>query len=174
MWLGDVNDVMHRKHARRILGILKKSVNWVESCLGRRRLTFACSPWPCVGCARGLGRMEMSGVSLTLCGKTFKLKGNKKFRTWTKKSSSVFCVSGFLCSMYICYEHSMYVSHIHIWLWYPITFYLHLLKKVFITLHFGNSSCHYLYTVVKKTISQVWLKWLESRVIIWLLLSEFG
>ena len=25
-------------------------------------------------------------VSLSLCGKTFKLKGNKKFRTWTKKS----------------------------------------------------------------------------------------
>ena len=45
------------------------------------------------------------------CRKTFKFKGNKKFRTWTKKSSSVFRVSGFLCSMYICYEHSMYVSH---------------------------------------------------------------
>ena len=29
-------------------------------------------------------------VSLSLCRKTFKLKGNKKFRTWTKKSSSVF------------------------------------------------------------------------------------
>ena len=29
--------------------------------------------------------------------KTFRFKGNKKFRTWTKKSSSVFCVSGFLC-----------------------------------------------------------------------------
>ena len=25
-------------------------------------------------------------VSLSLCRKTFKLKGNKKFRTWTKKS----------------------------------------------------------------------------------------
>ena len=59
---------------------------WVEFCLGRRRLTFACSPWPCVGCARGLGQMEKSGVSLSLCRRTFKLKGNKKFRTWTKKS----------------------------------------------------------------------------------------
>ena len=27
-------------------------------------------------------------------------------------------LSNFLCSMYICYEHSMYVSHIRIWLWY--------------------------------------------------------
>ena len=32
--------------------------------------------------------------------------------------SRVFRVSGFLCSMSICYEHSMYVPHIHIWLWY--------------------------------------------------------
>ena len=39
------------------------------------------------------------------------LKVIKKFPTWTKKSSSVFRVSGFPCSMYICYEH-MYVSHI--------------------------------------------------------------
>ena len=39
-----------------------------------------------VGCVRGLGQMEKSGVSLSLCRKTFKLKGNKKFGTWTKKS----------------------------------------------------------------------------------------
>ena len=51
-------------------------------------------------------------VSLSLCRRTFKLKGNKKFRTWTKKSLRVFRVSGFLYSMYICYEHSMYVWHI--------------------------------------------------------------
>ena len=86
-------------------GIWKKSVSWIESCLGRRQLTFACSPWPCVGCALVLGQMEKSGVSLSLCWRIFKLKGNKKFRTWTKKSSSVFRVSVFLCSMYICYEH---------------------------------------------------------------------
>ena len=28
----------------------RKSVSWVEFCLGRRRLTFTCSPWPCVEC----------------------------------------------------------------------------------------------------------------------------
>ena len=32
------------------------------------------------------------------------------------RSRKCFCVSGFLCSMYICYEHSMYISHIRIWL----------------------------------------------------------
>ena len=52
----------------------------------------------------------------SLC-RSLKLKGNKRFRTWTTKLLRVFRVSGFLCSMYICYEHCMYVSHIHIWLW---------------------------------------------------------
>ena len=32
-------------------------------------------------------------VPLSLCRRTFKLKGNKKFRTWIKKSSSVFRIS---------------------------------------------------------------------------------
>ena len=42
--------------ARRILGDLKKSVSWVESCLGRRRLAFACSRRPWAGVARnGVG-----------------------------------------------------------------------------------------------------------------------
>ena len=27
-----------------------------------------------------------------------------------------FCVSGFLCYLYMSYEHSMYISHIHVWL----------------------------------------------------------
>ena len=47
----DVNDVMHRKRARKIWEIFEK-VSWVEFCLGRRWLTFICSPRPCVGCAR--------------------------------------------------------------------------------------------------------------------------
>ena len=33
-----------------------------------------------------------------------------------------FCFSGFLCSMYICYEHSMCVLHIHVWPCYLHTF----------------------------------------------------
>ena len=36
--------------------------------------------------AVALEKMEKAGVSLALCRKTFKLKGNKKFRTWIKKS----------------------------------------------------------------------------------------
>ena len=45
-------------------------------------------------------------VSLSLCRKTFKLKGNKKFRTWTKKSSSVFLCFGIpMLSIYVGYEN---------------------------------------------------------------------
>ena len=45
--------------AWRILGILKKLVGRVESCFGRKRLTFACSRRPCDRCARdGGGRWK--------------------------------------------------------------------------------------------------------------------
>ena len=44
------------RSARRILGIMKKSVSWVEACVGRRRLTFACSRRPWAGATRdGVG-----------------------------------------------------------------------------------------------------------------------
>ena len=44
MWLGDVNDVMHRKRARKILGDLKKSISCVlprEKTVDFRLLTVA-------------------------------------------------------------------------------------------------------------------------------------
>ena len=82
--------------ARRIWGILKKSVIWVvlprektadfrlhAEALGRCRTRWG-----------GVGQMEKPEqkecVSLSLCWRTFKLKGNKKFHTWTKKSSVFF------------------------------------------------------------------------------------
>ena len=108
--------------------------SWVEFCLGRRRLTFAYSPWPCVGCASGLGEMVKFGVSLSLCRKTFKLKGNKKFRTWTKKSSSVFRVSWFLCSINTWVMNvlhtgmNMSISRIHIWICYNASLTLHMMS----------------------------------------------
>ena len=42
----DVNNVMHRKRARRILGDLKK-VSELSLAARRRRVTFSCSPSPC-------------------------------------------------------------------------------------------------------------------------------
>ena len=53
-------------------------------------------------------------LSLSLCRRTFTLKGNKKFRTWTMKS----CFSCFEIPMLYLYGHSMYVSRSCIWPWY--------------------------------------------------------
>ena len=83
---------------------------WVEFCLGRRRLAFAYSlkpgQWPCGGCQTcwGAGIWKSHHrkiVHLSSLCRNLLLKGNKRFRTWTKKSLRVFRVSGFLCSRYI-------------------------------------------------------------------------
>ena len=119
--------------ARRILGDLKKSVSWVESCLGRRRLTFACSRRPWTGVVRdGVGwgvrwkSQNRKNVSLSLCRRTFKLKGNKKFSTWTKKSyvffvfrdSYVLCIYVTNIMNVLRTGMNMPISRIYIWLWY--------------------------------------------------------
>ena len=57
-------------------------------------------------------------VSLSLCRKTFKLKGNKKGFVPELRSREIFSVSGFLCYLYMSYEHSMNVSRTHVWLCY--------------------------------------------------------
>ena len=114
-------DITHRKSAEDLGKFWKSKL--VELRIGHwtKRLAFACS--------RGLRQVshKMGGgvqmkrpeykdcASLSLCRKTFKLKGNKKFRTWTEKSLRVFRILRFLCSMYICYEHPMYISHIHVY-----------------------------------------------------------
>ena len=54
MWLGDVNDFMHRKRARRILGDLRK-VSKLSHAVRWRRVIFACSPRPCGGCHTWFG-----------------------------------------------------------------------------------------------------------------------
>ena len=101
--------------------ILKKSVSWVEDCFRRRRLTFACSRRPWAGVARDerggdeKARIKRLCLSLSLCWRTFKLKGNKKFRTWTEKSLRVFRISRFLCSMFYLYGHPMYILHIPVY-----------------------------------------------------------
>ena len=105
---------------RRIWGILKKSV---ESRTGHRtrRVDFRGSQRPdefarygrhtCWG-ADGKSQNRKNVYLSSLC-RNLKLKGNKRFRTWTKKSLRVFVFRD-SCSMYICYEHSMYVSHISV------------------------------------------------------------
>ena len=93
--LVSANDVTHRKRAEDF-GRFWKSQSWVlprEKTVGFRLLaeTFMTG----ATCWWG-GRWKSQYrkiVSLSLCRRTFKLKGNKKVRTWTEKSLSVFRIS---------------------------------------------------------------------------------
>ena len=96
------------------------------------------------------------------------------------RSRKCFRVSGFLCSMHICYEHSMYVSHIHVWLYYNIGWTEHWLE------HYGmkflvsirNFFRWLLWTLVVITdITQFWNKVLMSvsivrRYVIFLMIAK--
>ena len=97
---------------------------WVQFCLGRR-LTLTRLPkpgqWPCGRCLTWFGGDVKASIE-RLClspyvEKPFNSKVIKSFVP-ELRSCKCFCVLGFLCSMYICYEHSMYTSHIRIWLCY--------------------------------------------------------
>ena len=134
-------------------GFWKKSVSWVlpqEKTVGFRLLAearpVALGQVPHV---LGVGGRWKSHhrkiVHLSSLCWNLSLKGNKRFCTWTKKSLCVFRVSGFLCSMYICYEYSMYISNIRIWLCNIITFTFGLIplnKSInpFIPLSYGLNS----------------------------------
>ena len=101
------------------------SVGWdlrkelVEFCLGRKRLTLGARRSQAGGFVEGIARVGGGGgrwksqhrkmVCLSLCRKTFQLKGNKKFRAWTKKSSSVFVFRDSYV-IYMSYEHPMSIS----------------------------------------------------------------
>ena len=98
----------------------------LSSWLGRRRLTFTSSPKPSqwhTCCGAGGRWKSQNRKNVNLCSyveEPLNSKVIKRYCTWTKKSLRVFRVSGFLCFMYICYEHSKYFSHIHVWLCYII------------------------------------------------------
>ena len=109
--------------ARGIWGDLKKSVRW-ELDSEREGSTFGARRGQTNLCTNGRhtcwgGGTDGKSQHRKICisfpfVKTFNSKVIKRYCTWTKKSLRVFRVSGFLCSMDICYEHSMYVSHIRI------------------------------------------------------------
>ena len=90
---------MQRTRARRIFGIWKKSESWVPASERKSwvlvseedgwfsKLTEAFRRVPHVewGVRWKICHRKIALLS-PLCRKTFQLKGNKKFRTWTKKS----------------------------------------------------------------------------------------
>ena len=114
--------------AWRIWGILKKSVSWVESCLGRRRLAFACSPkpgqWPLwqVPHVLGGGRWKSQNrKNVYLSPYVEEPLNSKVIKSFVPELRSRKCFSCFEIPMfkYIWYELYMYVSRISVpWLWY--------------------------------------------------------
>ena len=106
-------------------GFWRKSVSW-ELDSEREGSTFGACWGETNLCATGATRVGSGGGGADgkssierLCisfpfVETFYSKVIKRFHTWTKKSLRVFRVSGFLCSIYICYENSMHISHIRI------------------------------------------------------------
>ena len=112
---------MHRKYARRIWGILKKSVSWALPSEEEGWLSLA---------RRGLvsdahmawGRWKSHVYLSPYVEKTLNSKVIKSFVP-ELRSCQVFFVfrdSYVLCD--ICYEYSMYISHIHVWLCYINSF----------------------------------------------------
>ena len=96
-------------------GDLKK-VSWVESCRPKKKGDFR-------SLAKVLCRMrtwfgadgKVRCISLLMSKNLLTQKVIKKFHTWTKKSYVFFVIrDSYVLRIYICYEHSMYISHIHI------------------------------------------------------------
>ena len=125
----------HAPKARWAFWVFWKSQSSWELDTRREGSAFACSRRPWVGVTRDGGQMKKPEykecVSLSLCRRTFKLKGNKKFRTWTKKSWVFFV---FLDPMfYVIYIWTVYVrfTRSRIWLWY-IDIYIYIYIYVYI------------------------------------------
>ena len=70
--------------------------------------------------------------------------------------SRVFRVSGFLCFMYICYEHSMYVSHIRIWLWYSFSLFNYVINKLRVYKSYPFDMCVCLWVCVCVCVNMIW------------------
>ena len=91
--------------------------------LGRKRLTFACSPRPCGRCCMWFGA-DGKVVIERLClspyvEKPFNSKVIKSFVPELRSRKCFLCLGDFVCYLYVRYKHSMYVSHISVsWVCY--------------------------------------------------------
>ena len=99
--------------AQRILGILKKSVSRVESCLGRRRLTFACSQRPWAGVARdgggGVRWKIQNRKNVYLSPYVEETLNSKVIKSFVPKLRSRKCFSCFEIPMFYVYIWTLYV-----------------------------------------------------------------
>ena len=105
--------------ARRGFGGFWKS-QWVESCLGRKWLTFACSPKPFGRCRTWFGGDGKVSIARRYLSPYVKKPINSKvIKSFVPELRNRKCFSCFGIPMfyvYVIYEHSMYSSHIHVWL----------------------------------------------------------
>ena len=120
--LASANDVMHRKRTDDFR-ILKKSVSRIESCLGRRRLTFACSRRPWAGVARNVWWCRWKSQNrknVYLSPYVEEPLNSKVIKSFVPELRSRKCFSCFEIPMFYVYiyEHYMSISHVHIGLWY--------------------------------------------------------
>ena len=101
--------------AQKIWGDLKKSVSWVESCLGIRRLAFAYSRRPCDGCTwdgGGGGRWKaLNRKNVYLSPYVEEPLNSKVIKSFVPELRSRKCFS--------CFENPMFYVYM---LW---TFYVH-------------------------------------------------
>ena len=117
--LASANDVTHRKRAKDLGRFFKKSVTRVETCLGRRRLTFACSRRPWAGVARDWGgadeKARIERLCLTPCVE--EPLNSKVIKSFVPEQRSRKCFSCFEIPMFYdiyIYEHYISISHIAI------------------------------------------------------------
>ena len=117
-WPVDVNDVMHRKCAKDF-GRFEK-VSWVEFCLGRRRLAFACSlkpvQWPLWRVPHMLagGRWKSQNrKNVYLSPYVEEPLNSKVIKSFVPELRSRKCFSCFEIPMFYVYkyEHAMSISH---------------------------------------------------------------
>ena len=123
MWLGDVNDVIHRKRARRILGIWEKSESRVlaseeDGWLSELAEAFRRVLHVMGGGADGKVAIERLCLSLHYVEKPFNSKVIRSFVTELRSRKCFFCFGIPMLSIYVRYEHSMSISYIHVWVWY--------------------------------------------------------
>ena len=93
----------------------------VEFLPRKKTIDFRSSPRPCGGCctwwwADGKVVIERLCLSFPYVEKLFNSKVIKSFVPELRSRQVFFCVSGFLCYLYMSNEHSMYISHIYVWL----------------------------------------------------------
>ena len=117
-----MNAVTHRKRAED-LGNLKK-VSRVETCLGRRRLTFACSRRPWAGVAWDSGGVDEKARIQRLCLSLLMWKkplNSKVIKSFVHEQRSRKCFFVFRDSYVLCYIYMNIICPFRIsvsWVWY--------------------------------------------------------